>query len=332
MASKKKTRAVETTALLQQIRSYLRELKLAKISELLDEELARLNKGQSSATQTLLRLLEAEVQDRLERRVERRISQSKLPERKTLIEFDFDFQPSLDRNLVLELMTMGYVPRRQGIILAGDSGTGKSHIAKALALEGCKHGYWVRYTTAADMLKVLFSSLADDSLDQKLKQYVNPALLVIDELGFDRLERERERREDANNAALFFKVIDGRYNKRSTVLTTNIDFEQLGHYLGDPVVTTAIVDRMVHHSTVINIKGPSWRLKESETLNENQRAGKQPKKAAPKKATPKKAAPKKAAPKKAAPKKAAPKKAAPKKAAPKKAASKKAAPKRPPRK
>jgi DNA replication protein DnaC len=113
------------------------------------------------------------------------------------------------------------------------------------------------------MLKMLFSSLADDSLEHKLKQYLNPDLLVIDELGFDRLERE-----DARNAALFFKIIDGRYNKNSTVVTTNIDFKQLGHYLGDPVVTTAIVDRMVHHSTVINIKGPSWRLNESKKLNQ----------------------------------------------------------------
>lgn len=262
----KKNDAVETTAVLQQIQICLKELKLSKIAELLDDELDRLNKGRSSATQMLLRLLETQAHYQRERRVERKIRESKLPERKTLIEFDFDFQPELDRNLVLELMTMGFVSRRQGVILAGNSGTGKSHIAKALALEGCKQGYRVRYTTASDMLRVLFASLADDSLEQRLKQYLNPEFLVVDELGFDRLERE-----DARNAALFFKVIDGRYNKCSTVLTTNIDFEQLGHYLGDPVVTTAIVDRMVHHSTVITIKGPSWRLKESKKLNQRKK-------------------------------------------------------------
>lgn len=230
------------------------------------------------------------MQYQRERRIERRIRQSKLPERKTLIEFDFDFQPGLDRNLIMELATMGFVSRRQGVILAGSSGSGKSHIAKALALEGCKQVYRVRYTTAADMLKVLYSSLADDSLEQKLKQYVYPELLVIDELGFDRLEREREQREDARNAALFFKVIDGRYTKRSTVLTTNVDFEQLGHYLGDPVVTTAIVDRMVHHSTVINIEGPSWRLNESKKLNQRTRKQKKKPRATAKKATKKGAA------------------------------------------
>ena len=264
--TRKKNDTVETTAALQQIQICLKELKLSKIAELLDDELDRLNKGRSSATQMLLRLLETQAHYQRERRVERRIRESKLPERKTLIEFDFDFQPGLDRNLVLELMTMGFVSRRQGVILAGNSGTGKSHIAKALALEGCKQGYRVRYTTAADMLRVLFAALADDSLEQRLKQYLNPELLVVDELGFDRLERE-----DARNAALFFKVIDGRYNKWSTVLTTNIDFEQLGHYLGDPVVTTAIVDRMVHHSTVITIKGPSFRLNESKKLNQRKR-------------------------------------------------------------
>jgi len=286
---------VETTAHLQQIRRCLEELKLAKIGELLDDELDLLDKGRSSATEMLLRLLEAQVQHQCERRVERRIRDSKLPERPTLIEFDFDFQPNLDRNLVLELATMGFVSRRQGIILAGNSGTGKSHIAKALALEGCKQGYRVRYTTAADMLKALFASLADDSLEQKLKQYLNPTLLVIDELGFDRLERE-----DARNAALFFKVIDGRYSKNSTVLTTNIDFEQLGHYLGDPVVTTAIVDRMVHHSTVISIKGPSWRLKESQKLNQRKtkqdnKAKKKPPSKADEKKTPAKGSSRKGA-------------------------------------
>ena len=262
MTRRKKPPEVPSTETLERIKNALVNLKLFEIKELLEEELDRLDKGKSSATEMLLRLLQAQVQVQQERRIERRIRESKLPERKTLNDFDFDFQPDLDKGLVLELATMGFVSRRQGVILAGKSGTGKSYIAKALALQGCKEGYRVRYTTAADMLSALYASLADDSLDQKLKQYLGPDLLVIDELGFDRLEQE-----DARNASLFFKVIDGRYTKKSTVLTSNIDFKQLGHYLGDPVVTTAIVDRMVHHSTVISIDGPSWRLKESEMLN-----------------------------------------------------------------
>ena len=116
--------------------SCLKELKLTKIAELLDEELERLAGGRSSPTLMLLRLFDAQVQQQCERRVERRIRDSKLPERKTFPDFDFDFQTGLDRDLVLELATMGFVARRQGVILAGNSGTGKSHIAKALE---CMH-------------------------------------------------------------------------------------------------------------------------------------------------------------------------------------------------
>jgi len=162
----------------------------------------------------------------------------------------------------MELSKLDFVDRKQGVILAGDSGTGKSHIAKALLLLGCRKTYRCRYTTAADMLSELIASLADGSLDKKLKRYVSPDVLLIDELGFDRLEQQ-----DAGNANLFHKVIDGRYCKGSTMITTNIDFKELGDYLGDPVITTAIVDRMVHHSVIINIEGPSWRLHESQQLN-----------------------------------------------------------------
>jgi DNA replication protein DnaC len=155
---------------------------------------------------------------------------------------------------------------RKQELIAG-SGTG-NHIAKPASI-GCQHLYRCRYTTAADMLTELMASRADQSFHQKLKQYTSPDLLLIDELGFDRIEQQ-----DTKNASLFFKVIDGRYCKGSTLLTTNIDFKDLGDYLGDPVVTTAIVDRMVHHSIILNIQGPSWRIYESKKLNTQTRKAK----------------------------------------------------------
>ncbi len=198
----------------------------------------------------------------IQRRIERRIKESKLPERKLLTDFDFKFQKGIDKKQIMELAKLDFVARKQGLIIAGNSGTGKSHIAKALLLIGCQRTYRCRYTTAADMLRELLASLADDTLEKKLKHFVSPDILLIDEVGFDRLEQQ-----DVGNAFLFHKVIDGRYCKGSTLITTNIDFKELGDYLGDPVITTAIVDRMVHHSIIINIEGPSWRLHESQQLN-----------------------------------------------------------------
>jgi DNA replication protein DnaC len=241
----------------------------------LDEELSHGARESLPVSKILERLLAIEADSLIERRIERRIKDSKLPERKLLSDFDFSFQKGIDHNQVMELATLSFVERKQGLILAGSSGTGKSHIAKAFLLIGCRKLYRCRYTTAADMLKILMASLADGTLEQKLKLYTRPDILLIDEVGFDRLEQE-----SARNASLFFKVIDQRYCKASTFLTTNIDFKALGDYLGDPVITTAIVDRMVHHSIIINIQGPSWRMNESKKLNATQKS-KSPKKPDP---------------------------------------------------
>lgn len=232
------------------------------IADILDDELARAAQESTPVTELLERLFTQEADALIQRRIERRIKQSKLPERKLLADFDFAFQKGLNKARIMEIAGLDFVKRKQGLILAGNSGTGKSHIAKAILLIGCMKTYSCRYTTAADMLRELLASLADDTLEKKLKRYLSPDILLIDEVGFDRLEQQ-----DAYNANLFHKVIDGRYCKKTTILTTNIDFKQLGDYLGDPVITTAIVDRMVHHSIIINIEGPSWRLHESQELN-----------------------------------------------------------------
>lgn len=232
------------------------------MENVLEEELVHAVKEDLPASKVIERLLAIEANALLERRIERRIKESKLPERKLLADFDFEFQNGISKPQIMELAALSFVERKQGLILAGCSGTGKSHIAKALLLLGCRQRYSCRYTTTAEMLKELMAGLSDGSLEQKLKVYTRPDILLIDEIGFDRLEQE-----SARNASLFFKVIDARYCKASTIVTTNIDFKILGDYLGDPVVTTAIVDRMVHHSIIINIDGPSWRMHESKKLN-----------------------------------------------------------------
>lgn len=255
---------LSTTDSMQRLQHSLKTLKLSTIATILDEELARAAQSATPPTELLERLFTAEADALIQRRIERRIKESRLPERKLLVDFDFDFQKGVDKAQIMELAKLDFAHRKQGVIFAGNSGTGKSHIAKALLLLGCRETYRCRYTTASDMLRDLFSGLADDTLALKLKRYLTPDLLLIDEVGFDRLEQQ-----DSRNACLFHKVIDGRYCKKSTIITSNIDFKELGDYLGDPVITTAIVDRMVHHSIILSIEGPSWRLHQSQKLNHN---------------------------------------------------------------
>ncbi len=247
---------------ISQLRNHMEFLKLYRMRDALDAELAEAEKQNPGTPIVMERLFSAEVAALTERRIDRRIRESKLDERKILDDFDFRFQTGVDKSQIMSLAELGFIERKQWLVLAGGSGTGKSHIAKALLLMCCKQMYRCRYTTASDMLRTLMSGLADDSLDQKLKLYVRPQVLLIDEIGFDRLEHE-----SPANAALFFKVIEGRYCKNSTMVTTNIDFQTMGDYLGDPVITASLVDRMVHHSIIISIDGPSWRMHESQVLN-----------------------------------------------------------------
>lgn len=248
------------------IRKHLATLQLSRMEKALNEILAEATKKNQTVEAVLERLLEIEAASLIERRIERRIRESRLPERKLLADFDFNFQTGIDKRQVMELATLGFAEHKQWLILGGGSGTGKSHIAKALLLLACQQLYPCRYVTASAMLRDLLSGLADDSLEDKLKAYVRPDILLIDEIGFDRLEQESDR-----NAYLLFKVIEGRYSKKSTILTTNIDFKALGGYLGDPVVTAAMVDRMVHHAVIISIDGPSYRMHESKRLNQASR-------------------------------------------------------------
>jgi len=247
---------------LTRIRGHLKTLRLTAIEKALEKELSEAAKKALAPTDLLERLLSIEASALIERRMERRVRESRLPERKLLADFDFAFQTGVDKAQIMEIAKLDFVERKQGLVLAGNSGTGKSHIAKALLLLACGRLYRCRYTTAAGMLADLMASRADNTLPEKLRTYISPDVLLVDEVGFDRLEQE-----DARNASLFFKVIDGRYCKGSTLITSNIDFRELGDYLGDPVVTAAIVDRMVHHSIIISIDGPSWRMHESKKLN-----------------------------------------------------------------
>jgi DNA replication protein DnaC len=241
--------------LLTRARALLRQLGLLDALNVLEASVPADPAQRVAALGVMARVLQEELDRRRERRIERRLKASQLPERPTLAAFDFDFQPTLDRALVMDLATLAWVGRREDLVLIGQSGTGKSHIAKALCVIGCSQERRVRYTTCADMLSELHASLADGSLRETLKAYTRPELLLIDDLGYDTIEQEQ-----ARDAQLLYKVLDARHGVASTIITSNLEAERWADYLGNPYVTVALLDRLLFHATAITINGPSYRL------------------------------------------------------------------------
>lgn len=229
----------------------------------LDAQLERSTHAGQSALEFLWHLLEPQLLHRRERAVTRRIDAAKFPARKSLDNFDFAFQPKLDRERVLAFATLDFISRGQNLLIGGMSGTGKSHIAIALGYLACAAGFRTRYTTSADMLADLSASLAIGSLSDAVKPYIRPDLLIVDEVGLDRPEREAQ-----PDAQLFYKVIRPRYDApRSTIITSNIAWDAWGTYLGDDLASVAILDRLIHHGHLMTIEGPSYRAAQHTKLN-----------------------------------------------------------------
>lgn len=241
--------------LLTRVRELLRLLGLNDALNVLDAALPTDPAQRVAALGAMVRILQEELDRRRERRIERRFKESELPERPTLAEFDFDFQPTVDRALVMDLATLAWVGRHEDLVIIGQSGTGKSHIAKAMCVAGCGQERRVRYTSCADMLSDLHASLADGSLREVLKEYTKPELLLIDDLGYDTIEQEQ-----ARDAQLLYKVLDARHGVGSTIITSNLEAEKWAEYLGNPYVTVALLDRLLFRATAITINGPSYRL------------------------------------------------------------------------
>ncbi|RLD71759.1 MAG: AAA family ATPase [Bacteroidetes bacterium] len=223
------------------------------------------NKSNIGFTQFIREIIQNETNCKIERSIKYRIRESRLPlPYKLLQDFDFDFQPGLKKKLIMDLATLGFVRQNESILFIGETGTGKSHLSRSLAFIACQKRYKVLYTTCSDMLNDLNQGVYEKTLLPRLQKYVVPELLVIDEMGHDRLELEV-----AKEAHLLFKVIDQRYNQdKPLIFTTNVEEPDWADFLGDPVSTKAIIDRIFHHSVIIRIDGPSYRKYESEKLQQ----------------------------------------------------------------
>jgi DNA replication protein DnaC len=210
-------------------------------------------------------VVRAEAAATRQRRVKNLIRNSHLPQPlKMISEFDFDFQPDLDRRLVMDLATLEFMERNTSVLFMGTNGTGKSHLAQSLALLACQKEYRTYYTTLSSLLTDLNLGVFEKTLEKRMRKYINPELLVIDEMGHDRLELKL-----VKEAHLLFKVINKRYNDdRPLIFTSNVEKELWPEFLGDPLTTSAILDRIFHHSVIVEINGPSYREYQGKLLQE----------------------------------------------------------------
>jgi DNA replication protein DnaC len=203
----------------------------------------------------LLRLSELELLDRERRAAERRIKAAKFPVTKTLDTFDFLALPKLNKKLVLELTRCEFIDRRENVLALGNSGTGKTHLALALGLAACQGGYRVRFTTAAALVNELLEARDERRLLRAQKQLVKQDLLIVDELGYVPLSK--------TGAELLFETFSQRYEQGSTMVTSNLPFNEWTEVLGSERMTGALLDRLTHHVHILEMNGDSFRLKQS---------------------------------------------------------------------
>jgi len=236
------------------LKSRLRECKLSGIYNSLDERLTFAKDKSLGYMEFLELLFEDEYQNRRDNGYKKRLWKAKLPSQKTIEDFDFTFQPSIDKRVINDCLTCNFIKERRNIIFIGRPGTGKSHLSIATGLRALSKGHKVLFTSVSEMLHSLNASKADNTYFQRIESYLIPDLLILDELGFKKLP--------GYSADDFFEIISRRYEKGSLIITTNKSFEQWEDIFQDHVLVQAILDRIVHHSTVIKINGPSYRSKD----------------------------------------------------------------------
>jgi len=262
MSSRDKRPAQQQAA---QFTSNCRYLKLNLLAEQYRQMVDRANEKEIGYFEFISEAIRTEAASTRQRRIEYLIKKSRLPQPlKMISDFDFDFQPTLDRRLIMDLASLDFMDRNASVLFLGSNGTGKSFLGQSLALLACQHEYRTYYTTLSGLIGDLNTGVYEKTLEKRIRKYINPELLVIDEMGHDRLELQI-----VKEAHLLFKVIDKRYNdNKPMIFTSNVEKELWPEFLGDPITTSAILDRIFHHSVIVEIYGPSYREYQGKLLQE----------------------------------------------------------------
>lgn len=243
---------MSNTSSYTRIMDNLKFLKSKESLNVIDSTLDYVNTNNLSFIDGFLYFTEAQVEQKKTNLVKHSVNMAGFPRVKTLAEFEFEYQPSINRQQIYDLNSLRFIEKKENIIFYGNSGVGKTHLATSIGMTAAQNRNSTYFIKCSDLMDTLRKAQLEGRLTERLKKFSGYKLLIIDELGYLPISKE--------DSKLFFELIDKRYERNSTIITTNINFSQWDEIFGDPMIAGAIVDRLLHHATVLTIKGKSYRL------------------------------------------------------------------------
>lgn len=243
---------MNSTSTYTRILDNLKFLKSTESINVIDKTMEYVNKNNLNFIDGFLYFTEAQVEQKKENLIRHSVCMAGFPKIKSLAEFEFDYQPSINKEQIYDLNSLRFIEKRENIVFYGSSGVGKTHLATAIGVTAAQNRNSTYFIKCADLMETLHKAQLEGRLQERLKKFTGYKLLIIDELGYLPITRD--------DSKLFFQLIDRRYERNSTIVTTNINFSQWDDIFGDPLIAGAIVDRLLHHATVVTIKGKSYRL------------------------------------------------------------------------